>query len=118
MESNFYKPTGFVSCIFVSLRNILSKTVKVTFILALHLLGYFSVFSQGTALSFSQISSDFARPGAGAEVWIGQYTMNLPGKLDLYWRFHWASDFQPGNSSRTTYAVSYTHLTLPTKRIV
>src|SRR5882757_5606433 len=103
MESKFYKPTGFVSCIFVSIRNILNKTVRVTLISALHILGYFSVFSQSTSLSFSQISSDFARPGAGAEVWIGQYTMNVPGKLDLYWRFHWASDFQPGNSSRTTY---------------
>jgi hypothetical protein len=30
--------------------------------------------------------------------------MNLPGPpQDIYWRFHWASDFQPGSSSRTTY---------------
>jgi Secretion system C-terminal sorting domain/PKD domain len=105
MESKFYKPTGFVSGICVSFGSILNKAVKSFLFFALFQLAYFSGLTQ-TSLSFSQISSDFARPGAGAEVWIGQYTMNIPGGLDLYWRFHWASDFQPGSSSRTTYNFS------------
>ena len=70
-----------------------------------------SCLSQDSNLSFFQIpliDSDFNRPGAGAEQWIGQNTVNIPvegintQRLDAYYRFNWLQ-FQPYGANANDY---------------
>jgi len=114
MKSKFYKPTGFVNCIFVSFRSILSKAGKSFSFLALLLLAYFSGLSQSTNLSFSQIplsDPDMNRPGGGIEQWNNTNDVNIPNagtstqRLDAYYRFSY-NDIAPYNSPANTYDFS------------
>lgn len=63
-------------------------------------LKFASALSAGTALSFTQLTTDFNRAGAGANEWsYDQNVVNIPTqgtntqRLDRYWRFNWR-DFQ------------------------
>jgi hypothetical protein len=102
MKSKFYKPTGFVNGMLLSLINGRNKAVRFVYFFPLLCFSFLSGNAQ-SAFSFSQLSNDYVRPGAGAEEWLGQFTMSLPGPADVYWRFHWASDFQPGNTAQNSY---------------
>ncbi|HEY8732988.1 MAG TPA: DUF4832 domain-containing protein, partial [Puia sp.] len=91
MKSNFYKPTGFGSTIHVLSGSLLKKFARSFSFLSLFLLAYFSGLTQTSSFTFSQISTDFARPGAGAEQWSGQWTVSgIPGPMDIYYRFSYA----------------------------
>lgn len=68
-----------------------------------------ATLAAGTPLSFTQITADFNRPGAGANQWsYGQNVISIPTqgvntqRLDAYWRFMW-TDFQPFNGSAGSY---------------
>ncbi len=102
MKSKFYKPTGFVNGMLLSLAIGRNKAVRFFCFFSLLFFSFFSGIAQ-SSFSISQLSNDYVRPGAGAEQWLGQFTMNLPGPADVYWRFHWASDFQPGNTAQNSY---------------
>lgn len=102
MNSKFYKPTGFVSGICLLFTKLKHKPFQYFFFFSLLQFSFFSGSAQ-SSFSFSQLSNDYVRPGAGAEEWLGQFTMNLPGPADVYWRFHWAADFQPGNTAQNSY---------------
>src|ERR1700712_5929414 len=102
MKSKFYKPTGFVNGIILSLTHGRNNAARFFCFFSLLFFSFLSGNAQ-SAFSFSQLSNDYVRPGAGAEQWLGQFTMNLPGPADVYWRFHWASDFQPGNTPQNSY---------------
>lgn len=55
-------------------------------------------------MTFTQLTTDFNRPGAGAEQWNQENMINIPTqgvstqRLDAYWRFQWI-DIQPSNAS-------------------
>ena len=66
---------------------------------------------QTSSFSFIQIpfsDPDINRPGAGAEQWSGQNTVNIPlantstTRLDAYHRFIW-TDIQPFNNDANSY---------------
>lgn len=68
----------------------------------------FAFCSAGTAQtwSFPQMTTDYARPIAGAEYWYGQNAMNIGYKpLDGYWRFTWSD-----NQDLTTGANNFTNI--------
>jgi Domain of unknown function (DUF4832) len=73
--------------------------------------GCSSGHSQDNSFSITLIpvtDYDFNRPGAGAEQWIGQNTVNIPvegvntPRLDAYYRFSW-SQFQPYGAKPNEY---------------
>ncbi len=75
------------------------------------LVGCNSGLSQSNTFSFNQfqpLDSDLNRPGAGAEQWIGQNTVNIPvegintPRLDAYYRFNWLQ-FQPYDGKENEY---------------
>lgn len=64
-----------------------------------------ATLAAGIQLTFTQMTADFNRPGAGANEWsYDQNIVNIPTqgtntqRLDRYWRFMW-TDFQPFNGA-------------------